>query len=146
MPKRKDPFVRFWCKVHILQNGCWQWTASKAARESQGYGLFRPGGDAPSIGAHIWAYRHFIGEIPKGLTLDHICRSRACVNPWHLDPVTNRINVLRGIGITANNARKTQCKNGHLLSGKNLRLDSHGWRRCRKCDVLKSQRYQLKHR
>ncbi len=61
-----------------------------------------------------------VGQIPSGLTLDHLCRVRNCVNPAHLEPVTHRENTLRGDGVTAINARKTSCHRGHPFAGENL--------------------------
>jgi len=83
--------------------------------------------------AYRVTYEEFIGQIPDGLVPDHLCRRPACVNPWHLDPVPDRVNVARGAGPTAINARKEFCKNGHPLSGDNLRIETTGSRRCRTC-------------
>jgi hypothetical protein len=78
-------------------------------------------------------YEALVGPIPDGLFLDHTCRNRNCVNPQHLDPVTNKENILRGEGSPAKNARKTHCKNGHPLKGENLVRGSKGERVCRTC-------------
>jgi hypothetical protein len=51
-----------------------------------------------------------------------------------LEPVTTRTNTLRGVGITAINARKIRCDSGHLLAGDNL-LPRPGVRACRACDL-----------
>lgn len=83
--------------------------------------------------AHRAVYRFLIGEIPEGMVIDHLCRNRACVNPEHLQPVTNRVNVLRGDGPTAVNYRKTHCKRGHALVGSNLRSRTTRGRECREC-------------
>lgn len=69
---------------------------------------------------HRLIYENVIGPIPDGLTLDHLCRNRPCVNPYHMEPVTIAVNVLRGDGPTARNSRMTHCKNGHELSGDNI--------------------------
>lgn len=120
---------RFWAKV---QGGdvtsCWIW---KAAILHNGYGQFRANGVA--VKAHRWAYEYLRAEIPAGLVIDHLCRNRACVNPWHLDPVTAKTNVLRGVGHTARNAAKTHCSHGHPYSEANTYTDANGWRRCRTC-------------
>lgn len=73
-----DDWTRFWAKV-LVGDGCWEWTAAK----NRGYGRLWRG---PS--AHRAAYEYLRGPIPVGLTLDHLCRNRGCVNPWHLEPVT----------------------------------------------------------
>lgn len=120
---------KFWSKVDIgnpLQ--CWRWNARLSAK---GYGEF----DMPSgrkARAHRIAYTLKKGEIPSGLVIDHICRTRHCCNPAHLRAVTNAENVLCGIGVTAENSRKTHCLNGHELSGWNL-MPKIGGRECRRC-------------
>ena len=115
---------RFWEKVQIQTNGCWEWTAAK---DEEAYGFFRAGGK--QVRAHRWAYEYCIGLIPPGLEPDHLCRNRSCVNPWHMEPVTNIVNILRGNGQGAINARKTHCKKGHPLAGDNLGIQSDGKKR-----------------
>lgn len=139
-PPRISPELRFWSKVTILENGCWLWTGSFCSILRGRYGLFRPGGTANSIGAHVWAYQYCIGEIPEGLELDHTCRNPACVNPWHLEPVTRRINQLRAFGFPRANAAKTHCSQGHPYSGENLLIAYNGRRRCRICSNLDQKR------
>lgn len=118
---------RFWSKVEKGgPDECWHWTGTLG----RGYGLLWTG--ERLVVAHRWLYEREKGPIPDGLQLDHLCRVRACVNPAHLEPVTGRTNVLRGIGISAENARKTHCKYGHPLNGKNL-YKRNGKRHCRAC-------------
>lgn len=83
---------RFWSKVDT-SGICWEWTAAR----SDGYGQFKSGPGEPA-GAHRWAYQYLVGPIPVGVQLDHLCRNRACVNPDHLEPVSQRENILRGYG------------------------------------------------
>lgn len=84
--------VRFLAKMSVDEaSGCWVWTA---ARTSKGYGQFRIG--PRPVRAHRYAYTLLVGPIPDGLQLDHLCRNRLCVNPGHLEPVTNWENTLRG--------------------------------------------------
>jgi hypothetical protein len=125
---------RFWSKVDQSAGpaACWPWTAY---RTSDGYGRFNVDRRRPE-GAHRVAWRFSGGSIPDGFTLDHLCRNRSCCNPAHLDPVTSRINVLRGVGPTAQRARQTHCRQGHPLSGDNLRVDKRGYRSCRRCRTL----------
>lgn len=86
--------IRFWSKVSGSDaTSCWEWTGAKVEK---GYGLFTIS-DGNSIRAHRFAYLQMIGEIPDGLVLDHLCRNRGCVNPWHLEPVTVAINNRRGL-------------------------------------------------
>jgi hypothetical protein len=75
------------------------------------------------------------------MTIDHVCRTRACANVRHLDVVTSRENTLRGDTLPARNAAKTHCKRGHALSGANLYRYSDGRRSCRTCQTAHAQRY-----
>lgn len=118
---------RFWARVDKTDY-CWNWIRP---RPRDGYGAILWHGE-PKL-AHRVSYEIAHGAIPDGMTIDHLCRNRGCVNPEHLEPVSNRENVLRGRGPTAVNSRKTHCVNGHPLSGDNLRPRSDGGRRCREC-------------
>ena len=88
---------------------------------------------------HRVAYELLVGPIPDGLQLDHLCRNRACWRPDHLEPVTNRVNTLRGDKVTARSAQVTHDPYGHPYSGDNLIISSQGRRVCRIC-VLESRR------
>lgn len=87
--------------------------------------------------AHRLFFEHMRGPIPAGLTLDHLCRNRACVNPWHLEPVSIRENILRGGGPAAEGARRTRCRLGHEL----VRLAS-GKRGCPICRRTASEKHR----
>lgn len=128
-----DDHERFWAKVTKQpDDGCWLWAG---ALSPAGYGRFDVG--SRNVRAHRWAYEEERGPIPEGLSLDHLCRTRRCVRPGHLEPVTQRENVLRGEGFAAVNARKTHCPRGHPLSGENLYRNHRGWRQCRACNRRK---------
>jgi len=120
---------RFWLKVEKT-NTCWEW---KGGLQGPRYGSFWFNGK--QIRAHRFAYELFKGEIPNGLQIDHLCRNRACVNPEHLEIVSCKENVLRGIGVCAKNSKKTHCPRGHELKEDNL--DKHhlriGQRTCKTC-------------
>ena len=123
---------RFWAKVtRDREDGCWEWTGGMTS----GYGRFFVGGQSrpKQVGAHRWAYQHLIGPIPDGLQLDHLCRNRACVNPAHLEPVSQRVNVLRGEGLSAKQARQTHCRHGHEFTPENTRMAKGRKRHCRQC-------------
>ena len=130
----KSETQRFWEKVTIQANGCWTWNGRLSGG---GYGQFKTGGKYRA--AHRYAYETTVLTIKGGLTLDHICRNRSCVNPLHLEPVTQRENILRGISFAASNAKKTHCPKGHDLSGGNLRFHN-GKRHCRKCHAERNRR------
>src|SRR3990167_2682493 len=108
---------------------CWLWTATKTRT---GYGHLR---SQPWRGetTHRFFYELLVGPIAEGLELDHLCRNRACVNPLHLEPVTARINTLRGLGPSARNARKTHCARGHEFTEENTYHHVPEHRACRAC-------------
>lgn len=124
---------RFWAKVSKDKTGCWLWLGYVDAK---GYGVFGVG-DRRLMKAHRFSYEIAKGPVAVGLQLDHTCRIRNCVNPAHLEPVTNRENVIRG-----NSARgpKPNCKHGHPLSGPNLYINPRGDRECRSCRAAASLR------
>lgn len=87
--------------------------------------------------AHRLAYETEVGPIPEGLVLDHLCRNPACVNVEHLEPVTTRENILRGVSLMAANARKTHCPQGHPYDKTNVRIQRRPGatsRTCKTCD------------
>jgi hypothetical protein len=114
------------------ETGCLIWTASGTGRS--GYGIFWHAGRL--VMAHRFAWERVNGPIPEGLEPDHLCRVRRCVNPSHLEVVTHRTNVLRGVGPTAQNARKSFCVRGHTLDEKNTYYRPNGKRDCRVCHRL----------
>ena len=129
---------RFMRKVEVVQNGCWMWTAYK---DPCGYGRFEAAGRSKA--AHRVAYELMIGPIPDGLCIDHICRTRGCVNPDHLRAVTAKENNLSSTNFAALNAAKTHCDNGHPFTDENV-YRFRGSRHCRKCNSKNSSISRLK--
>lgn len=133
---RRDELDRFW--EHVNKNGpihpelgrCWLWTGEP---HHSGYGMFwiSRNGKRNGLVAHKYAYEATGRSVPDGLVLDHLCRNRACVNPDHLEPVTNRVNVLRGEHPNVLTHRTGVCRQGHALT--NPKIDKKGRARCREC-------------
>lgn len=122
----RTPEERFWSKVDA--GDCWQWTDSLV---TGGYGVFRVG--TRSVGAHRWAWEHLVGPIPSGLQLDHLCRNHGCVNPDHLEPVTQLENGRRG-AVGARLRLRTHCNHGHEFTPENTAFyKANGSRSCRTC-------------
>jgi len=132
VPDKAKLAERFWDKVDMTggPNGCWLWLGSHTPT---GYGCFSV--NNKSTGAHRVAYQLMVGTIPPGLTVDHLCRVRNCVNPEHLELATQKDNTLRGNGPTARHARKTHCIHGHPFDEANTLIRPDGNRRCRVCRI-----------
>ena len=131
-PNRGKPPTEwyFWNRVEITET-CWLWTSHLT---NAGYGNFQ----SPYLNtrlAHRISYLWLIGPIPAGLELDHLCRSRRCVNPDHLEPVTHSVNTMRGQ--EARGRAVTQnpvCRKGHAYTEANTYWNpTKNARSCRKC-------------
>ena len=133
----KTTYERFIEKI-VETDGCWIWTSSVV----RGYGTFAVQ-TRKDVKAHRLAYEMWVGPIPEGLQIDHLCDNKLCVNPDHLKPATARENTLRSNNPAAQNARKTHCKRGHEFTPENTYMDKH-MRNCRKCGVLKTRRYKAR--
>lgn len=150
---------RLMAKTRKLPGGCWEWAG---VQNGEGYGKIRVGGRrGRNESVHRVAYQHLVGPIPDGLTIDHLCRNRVCVNPEHLEAVPIVTNVMRGEGACAKHARNTHCPKGHPydIAGADRKGRPH--RRCSVCTkasaesrkdkireqgMLSSRRYRERHK
>jgi hypothetical protein len=128
--------IRFWAYAEPMPSGCWEWQGPIiSSGPSKGYAYFSV--KSKYVRVIVWAYNYLIGPIPEGLELDHLCRNRSCVNPWHTEPVTHLINVQRG------GAKKSVCSRGHKLEHPNLVYDGlykgRERYRCKACVQIKAR-------
>lgn len=134
--KDRERAAKYWASAEPFEDGyetpC-MYVPNKP--DSQGYlrVCFSDSGKCHNVHLHRLMYLCMIGPIQDGLVLDHLCRNRACVNPWHLEQVTNRENILRGEGLAAMERRQTHCKRGHCLAGDNVYKNGKRGRGCRTC-------------
>jgi hypothetical protein len=123
--------------VAIDGRGCWRWRRSKSIG---GYGICYSSGKYTTRYAHRIAYMEFVGPIPSGLCIDHLCRVRDCCNPDHLEAVTLAENLRRGQGHGA----ETHCPAGHEYNDENTHTDKSNNRHCRVCDKLRKRKRRQK--
>lgn len=123
-------------------NGCWLWTQRV---NNHGYGRLSTGSrkTLKLHLAHRVSYETFVGPIPDGKVIDHLCRTRRCIRPDHLEPVAQQQNVLRSpIAVAARWAARTHCNNGHEFTPENTHIRyrrGRPYRVCRPCDINKKR-------
>lgn len=122
-----------WARKVDTRGECWLWLG---ARKAGTYGFFHYAGRQGK--AHRYAYERFVGPIPPGYQIDHLCRNPSCVRPDHLEAVTPRENLRRSRGFIAENIAKTTCPRGHAYSG----VNNQGRRICHAC----AREWMRKHR
>lgn len=130
-PRKLTAEERFWSHVERRsEDECWPWRGTISVK---GYGRAWLGKNHKprATGAHRMAYELTVGPIPDGLTIDHLCRVRHCVNPKHLEPVSGRENTMRGESFSARLARQAKCIHGHEFNP--LIQLSQGRRQCSQC-------------
>ena len=124
------------CEPSTLETGCWEWPGE---RTGNGYGAVKIRGVQHAV--HRAVYTHFCGAIPEGLHLDHLCRNPICANFEHLEPVTCKVNIIRG---RSPNREKTHCPLGHPYDEANTQRPPSGGRKCKVCGATRARKYRKK--
>lgn len=135
MPRWSPPMTRFFSRVEIAPDGCWIWIGAK---NQNGYGVFMESKGRSQTSAHRVLYEWVHGvRLDRSQVVDHLCRNKACVNPAHLEAVSQRENMRRGIkGVLT-----THCPRNHEYTPENTYLyeDKRGYRmrNCKTCAALR---------
>ena len=134
-----DALARFEAKID-RSGECWLW---RSTLDAHGYGRFGVAGatrrEWRTFLAHRVSYETYVGPIPEGLDLDHLCRVRECVNPDHLEPVTRSENLRRSPRMGDASLAKTHCPSGHGYTAENTRVSKSGARNCRTCERARNR-------
>ena len=127
-------FIRYEALIdRVPFSGCWIWLGPLT---HDGYARVSVNGR--KVGLHRFMFQKYVGHIPMGMQLDHVCNISCCVNPSHLRICTCKENVLRGNTISGNNFRKDVCKRGHPFDENNTYRMKGGGRACKACGRIKS--------
>lgn len=136
MPVAPTPaHERVLARTDKIATGCWIW---RGATNHGGYGIVQLGRGIGTDRTHRVIYKALVGEIPEGMTVDHLCGVPGCVNPEHLELVSRSENTSRQWATGRGNAgvrqkEKTHCPAGHAYDERNTYLSSSGRRHCRAC-------------
>lgn len=131
-----------WAKTTVNpETGCWEW---QGWRNHAGYARAKFAGETQVLRLHRRTYAAVHGEIPDGMTIDHLCRVRHCINPVHLEAVSQRENALRGNTVNAANLAKTHCLRDHPFDEQNTYRYPDGRRGCRACMAIARAAYQAR--
>lgn len=153
VPASNPPLTEelFVARTERQEDGCLLWTGRTLP---SGYAIYKTGGR--TVYVYRWAYEHFVGPIPEGLTIEHLCHDpficqlvqrcphRRCAEPSHLLPLTGAENSMRGGSPLAWKSRQIDCVHGHPLSGPNLYVTPGGRRQCRQCRNDALERFYAK--
>lgn len=138
-PKTTPVGVRIEANIaRLAESGCHVWTGRL---DRHGYGQMTI--DSKTLRVHRVNFILTRGPLLREVKLDHLCRNRACVNPDHLEPVTDKVNILRGDSPSAVNSRKTHCYRGHEFTLANT-YHLKGGRCCRACGRIRASAYKAK--
>ncbi len=129
-------------RIEFSASGCWNFTGYTT---KYGYGRAGIGGGETDY-VHRLTYAFVFGPIPENHCVDHLCRNTSCANPEHLEAVTYRTNILRGVSICAASAGSSECINGHIFTTENTYITKAGHRQCRECRRIKDRRYMARAR
>ena len=145
MKRRFNTIERFVRKIDFNSSpiGCWIWKGCFGGYQklARSYGRFYL--NEKNVMAHRFSFEYFNKKtIPDGFHIDHLCCNTKCVNPNHLEVVTERENMLRAKNPLSSQAHKTHCKRGHLLNGKNLYVGKDGHRKCLTCIRLRTENFR----
>lgn len=124
--------------IPITESGCVIWLGGTVKSAKLEYGRLRLGRQL--VMTHRVAYELECGPISDGLEIDHLCRVPLCINPYHLETVTHRENILRGISQSSINAVKTHCIRGHEFISTNTYVSPDGRRMCRTCNTRSARK------
>lgn len=147
LPINTELLIRLFSRIKVSTeyfyegDPCWEWTGSLDPQEGYGVLKLNKDGKRHHRRAHRVMYEHFVEPIPCGLVCDHLCRVRHCVNPAHLEVVTDAENILRGEGIAPKRKAQTHCVHGHLLEGDNVGKCGTG-RACKTCKKRLSREFR----